>query len=261
MIKFFKMNGVGNDYIFIDNLNSKNNALSKKIIRKICDRHNGVGGDGVVILEKSKIADIKMRIYNSDASPATLCGNATRCVAYYMCKKLNKFDISIQSGEKLLYCLIKDIHNHIAVVSVNMGSAKIIDTKILSFKGQKFKLYVVDIGNLHCVVFVKDFCFDFKKLCTEIQNLPCFQNGINVDLASIKENTIFLKVCERGSGFTLACGSGACASAYVANCEGLVENNVIVCQDGGKLDICIDDEIIMTGECQYVFDGVYYENK
>ena len=108
MIKFFKMDGVGNDYIFMDNLSSKN-AITKKIIKKMCDRHFGVGGDGVIVINNSKIADVKMKIYNSDASIASLCGNATRCVAFYMSKKLNKRSISIESGEKILYCQIQNI--------------------------------------------------------------------------------------------------------------------------------------------------------
>ncbi len=261
MIKFFKMNGVGNDYIFIDNLSSKNNAISKKIIKKICDRHFGVGGDGVIVISNSKVADVKMKIYNSDASTATLCGNATRCVAFYIGKKLNKYSISIESGEKILYCQIQNIEGDFATVSVNMGKANMLDTKILTFKGQKYKLYIVDVGNLHCVTFVKDFCFDVQKLCSAIQNLPCFENGINVDVAMCKDDALFVKVCERGSGFTLACGSGACASAYTAKSEGLTGDNVMVCQDGGKLEIDVGDNIIMTGSCKYVFDGVFYEDK
>ncbi len=261
MIKFFKMNGVGNDYIFIDNLNSKNNNISKKIIKKICDRHYGVGGDGVVIISFSKTADAKMKIYNNDASTATLCGNATRCVAFYLAKKLIKDSISIESGEKILYCQIQNTEGGLVIVSVNMGKAKIIDTKILTFKGQKYKLYIVDIGNLHCVTFVKDFDFDVPKLCKVIQNLPCFGNGINVDLVSVKNNTLNIKVCERGSGFTLACGSGACASAFVASKEKLTDGKVVVSQAGGKLDIDVGENIIMRGACKYIFDGVFYENK
>ncbi len=261
MIKFFKMNGVGNDYIFIDQIGVKNNNISKKIIKNMCDRHFGIGSDGVIVLESCKVADVKIRIYNSDASSATLCGNATRCVAFYMAKKLNKTNISVKSGDKILLCKIQNINSNSAVVSVNIGGAKIVDTKILSFQGQTYKLYITDVGNLHCVVFVKDFCFDYQTLCQEIQNLPCFENGVNVDLAMIKNGKICLKVCERGSGFTLACGSGACATAYVACGERLIKDDVIVSQHGGKLEIVVGKNITMTGTCNYVFDGVYYEDK
>ena len=260
MIRFFKMNGVGNDYIFIDNTQDKT-LISKKVIKNICNRHFGVGGDGVVILTKSKVCDVKMRIYNLDSSNAKLCGNATRCVAFYMCKKLGKNNISVQSGEKVLYCKVESMDKDSAKVSVNMGKAKITSRLALNFKSQKYQLYVVDIGNLHCVTFVKDFNFDIEKFCKEIQSLPYFEKGVNVDLVKVKGESLEIKVCERGSGFTLACGSGACASAYVAFCEGLVKNNVCVIQDGGKLDINIDENITMLGDCQYVFDGVFYEDK
>ena len=111
------------------------------------------------------------------------------------------------------------------------------------------------------MTFVKDFDFDVPKLCKVIQNLPCFGNGINVDLVSVKNNTLNIKVCERGSGFTLACGSGACASAFVASKEKLTDDKVVVSQAGGKLDIDVGENIIMRGACKYIFDGVFYENK
>ncbi len=261
MIKFFKMNGIGNDYIFIDNIVKPNKHVTKKIIKKICDRHYGVGGDGVIVLCPTKSADVKMKIYNSDASEANLCGNAARCVAFYMSKKLEKNNITIKSSEKTLYCQVVENEQDHATVSVNLGEAKLIETKILAYKGQKYKLYIVDVGNLHCVTFVKNLNFNTKDFCEQIQNLECFSGNINVDIACVKNDVIDLIVYERGSGFTMACGSGACASAFVSHYINLTNSKVVVCQKGGKLAVAItDNNIVMSGECEYVFDGVYYEN-
>ncbi len=262
MIKFFKMDGIGNDYIFIDNTSRPHTPITKKIIKKICDRHYGVGGDGVIVLTSCTNADVKLKIYNHDASEAKLCGNATRCVAFYMSKKLGKNNISIKSGEKTLYCQVVESEKDHTVVSVSVGKANLVETKILAYRGQKYKLYIVDVGNLHCVTFVKDFNFNLKDFCEKVQNLECFSGEINVDVACVKGDEIDLIVYERGSGFTLACGSGACASAFVSHFVSLTNSSVTVCQKGGKLGIEIcEDNIVMSGECEYIFDGVYYENK
>ena len=260
MVKFFKMQGIGNDYIFIDNMEGKNNIKKiKPFVRAICQRHYGVGADGVILLQKSKAADVKIKIYNSDASLANMCGNASRCVAYYIHKKIGKDVVKIQTQNRTITCKMMSTFKDGAKVRVDMGSAFLDKILIVQFEEKEFTLNVVDIGNRHCVIFVDNFNFNVRKFCKYIQNLPIFDDGINVELVQVKKDHIKVKVYERGSGFTLACGSGACACAFVCYLKSYTQNYVNVKLDGGELNIECKEHIIMTGECRYVYDGVWYE--
>ena len=246
MLKFFKMHGIGNDYIFIDNQNNKQKINFGLLSKKICKRHFGVGSDGLIVIKNHKTLDAEMLIYNSDGSKANICGNATRCTAFYLSKKLGKKNISIFSGNKILNCKILKCNNQKAIVCVNMGSAKIL-------KKAKNRA-IVDIGNKHLVVLVKNYNFDVQKIGQKLSQKFC--DGINVEFVKILSNDkIKIKVYERGSGITLACGSGACASCFALNQLFGLSKNILVKLDGGNLFVKIGTQIQMIGESKFVYKG------
>lgn len=260
MIKFFKMHGLGNDYIFIDSVQNQNYLNYKELAKIICKRNFGVGADGLIVILKGQNCDAKMEIYNKDGSKANLCGNATRCVAYYLFKKYKIKNPLIQSGKKLLKTKIISSNGKKAIVCVNMGKCEYEYSKTEQILNKNYKLNIFDIGNKHCVVFVDDFNFDYKKVAEYI-NKKLFQDGINVEFVKIINDTsIKIKVYERGSGITLACGSGACASAFAY--KFLFENvlnNINVELDGGFLKIIFNKNasLAMLGKCNYVFKGEF----
>ncbi len=259
MLSFFKMHGLGNDYIFIDNMTNQYKYNFKKLSKKLCDRHFSVGGDGIIVLEQSKKCDVKMQIYNSDGSTAKVCGNATRCVAFYIYQKYNKKNIIIQSASKILTAKIKKVKNNKAFVEVNMGKCFYKGKLKTNIGGKIVTCNIASIGNKHCIIFVDNYDFNIDKMGKAINKLEEFKNGINVEFVKVNNiNNIEVKVYERGSGVTLACGSGACASSYVCYCLQKINKNmpVFVNLDGGQLNIKINkNNLIMSGECEFVCKG------
>ena len=240
------MHGIGNDYIFVDNQTNSQKLNYGLLSKKICKRHFGVGSDGLIVIKNHKTQDAEIEIYNSDGSKANICGNATRCTAFYLSKKLGKSDISTFSGGKILNCKVLKSDNQKAIVCVNMDKARIIAKT-------KDKV-MVDIGNKHLVVLVKNFNFNLQKIGQKLSQKIC--GGINVEFVKVlSKDKIQIKVYERGSGVTLACGSGACASCFALNkVFGL--NKIIQAKlDGGTLLVKIGKQIQMTGECKFVYKG------
>ncbi len=259
MLRFFKMHGIGNDYIFIDNIKNKNKHNFAKLSKKLCDRHFFVGADGIIVLEKSNTCDVKMQIYNSDGSKAKVCGNATRCVAFYVYKKCNKKNITIESANKILKAKILKVKNNKAFVEVNMGKCVYKGNLKINIGGKNASCNIASIGNKHCVIFVDNYDFNIDEIGKKINKLEQFKNGVNVEFVKVQKNNIIkVKVYERGSGETLACGSGACASCYVCYYLKKINKNmpIIVNLDGGKLYIKIKkNNLIMSGECEFVYKG------
>ena len=240
------MHGLGNDYLFVDNISGKYNydfsALSKKLSR----RGFGVGSDGLVVICKHTSCDCEIKIYNSDGTKATMCGNATRCVAFYLYQKTNKKKCTIKSDKKFLHCKVQKVMGNSAVVEVDIGSATI----------SEFKNHiVVDVGNKHCLQFVNNFNFDMQKIGKHICN--SFSDGINVEFIKVIDiDKVRVKVFERGSGITKACGSGACAVAYYCNKIKKLNKKIKIILDGGFLIIKINNKKIkMIGKCEYVYFG------
>ncbi len=259
MLKFIKMQGIGNDYIFIDNIKNCYKYNFKTLSKILCKRHFYIGGDGIIVLTKSRICDVKMQIYNSDGSKAKVCGNATRCVAFYIYKILNKKVITIESSNKILKAKIKQVKNNLAYVEVDMGQCKYIKNFNIKIGGKNALCNIASIGNKHCIVFVSQYNFDIKKIGEKINKLDCFKGGVNIEFVKILDkNNIEMKVYERGSGITLACGSGACASAYVCYLLNKVDKKqpINVKLDGGELKIIINKKnVVMNGVCKFVFKG------
>lgn len=276
-IKFTKMHGAGNDYIYFNCLNEVFSNIEALAMR-LSDRHKGIGGDGIVLICKSDVADAKMRMFNADGSEGKMCGNAIRCVGKYLYdnKIVQKTDISIETLSGIKYLkLFLDNKNKVASVQVNMGRAQFtckdipvnIDAKEvvnypLTVDGKAFRITCLSMGNPHCVVFTDPNAIDIAKIGPLFENNVLFPQRINTEFAiQLDRNTFAMRVWERGSGETMACGTGACAVVAAAVANGLVETNeeVTVKLLGGDLKIYIDKQtdetIYMTGEAITVFGG------
>ena len=280
MIEFTKMQGLGNDFICMKY--NENLRYNLKIFSKfLCDRHYGIGADGLIFIGKSKNADVSMRIFNSDGSEAEMCGNGIRCVAKYVHDKkiLNKNPIYIEtlSGIKKIDYIIEN--GKVMEIKVNMGKPLLNQKKIpiylpyntikndskmikvlFNIKGKELIGSCMSMGNPHTVIEVKDLKdIDIDKYGKIIENYKYFPNKTNVEFVEIINNdNIKVKVYERGAGKTLACGTGACASAYACYENKKINNNVKVELDGGSLNIEIDKEnnIYMIGDAICVYEGV-----
>ena len=277
-IDFVKMHGAGNDYIYIDLMKNKYDLDFSRLATYIADRHFGVGGDGLVLIMKGSKADYRMRMFNIDGSEAEMCGNAIRCVAKYLFdygyKEGDEVDIETLAGIKKLKVLELDGEGKVKKVRVNMGrptlegekipinidGAPVVDVEILGYQGT-----AVSMGNPHIVFFVDEIS-DKMVLQDgpEIEKHKLFPKKTNVEFVKVldKQN-LEMRVWERGSGETLACGTGACATGVAAVLNGLTERKVNVHALGGILTVEWDEnsgEVFLSGPAEEVFKGVYYYN-
>jgi diaminopimelate epimerase len=256
-MEFYKMHGLGNDFIIIDSRATEIN-LSKEELVRLANRHIGIGCDQLVIIKNSDTADCFMQIYNPDGSESSACGNATRCVAKLTMEQNGSKNLTIQTNDRILEC--SRIGDDIAV---NMGQATDLQEVEIG-KGNLQNPMAVNIGNPHIVFFVEDSAkIDLAKEAAPFETHELFPERTNVDVASIIDTkTIKLRVWERGAGATLACGSGACATAIAAYRRGLTANKIQVILPGGVLTIEIleNDEIIMSGAAEMVFTGNINKN-
>jgi diaminopimelate epimerase len=250
--KAYKMDGLGNDFVIIDE-RSQDLKLSKEQIIKICDR-NYIGCDQLIFIRKNKNIDASLEFYNSDGSKSDACGNGTRCIAYLLSKESNKKEIEVLTSSGNLKSKIYDNK----IVETNIGVPKIkwneiplskkIETKNLNIKildkndNEFIGGTAVNVGNPHIIFFLKDIeMFDLKKIGPEIENSKLFPEKCNVTLAKVFDrNLIKVKVWERGAGLTKACGTAACASAIAGNINGFVEKKTDIEFELGKLSIFID---------------------
>lgn len=273
MIRFTKMHGAGNDYIYIDG--SKYNIDNPgSFAKEISDRHFGIGSDGLVLILPSEICDFKMRMFNSDGSEAEMCGNASRCVGKYVYDKRltdkNEITLETNAGIKRLSLFVSD--GYVSSVKVDMGEpvlhgrlipvssdAEKVVSVPLEVNGKEINVTCVSMGNPHAVVFC-DNITDEDVLVTGkmIETHPFFPKRANVEFCRIDDrNNITMRVWERGAGETLACGTGACASLVSAVLNGLTEREATVHLLGGDLKIKWgkDNHIYMTGPAVTVFEG------
>ena len=235
----------------------------QKLVRYLSDRHFGVGGDGVIFIEKSKMADFKMRMFNSDGSEAEMCGNGIRCFAKYVYDKgftkKEVIDIETLAGIKQV-TFIKDSQNRIEKMKVNMGIPKIEEKKHILLLDENIEINVISIGNPHAVIFVDHVeHIDIEKYGPFIENHEIFPNKTNVEFVQILDkNLIKMRVWERGTGETLACGTGACASVVAGVMNHLTRRKVKTLLTGGELEIEWEketNEIYMTGIATKGLDG------
>lgn len=265
MIEFTKMHGIGNDYIFIDCTDNKNIISNPSSFSQIISNRNfGIGSDGLILIENSKIADFKMKIFNSDGSEAEMCGNGIRCVGKYVYDYglTDKTNIEIETLSGIKKLTLKTRNNQVYSVSVCMGEYIILDEFELSILDTSFLITPVLVGNPHAIIFVKDVeKIDIKKYGPIIESHTKFPNKTNVEFVQVvNPNLLKLKVWERGSGITLACGTGACASTVAAFKKKFIYKNPNIELPGGFLQTYIDDKtnlVYMSGPATTVYFGKY----
>lgn len=278
---FFKMQGLGNDYVYIDCINGKEPIDIKNLTNRLSNRHFGVGSDGLILLCKSKVADLKMRMFNSDGREAQMCGNGIRCVAKLayelglICEEITT--IETLSGIKTLKLNI--VNGKVKTVEVDMGapileatkipvssSAKIEDKKVkaeVKVKNKKIELTCVSMGNPHAVTFVNDIKnFKVAEYGPILENADIFPEKANIEFVEVVDkNNIKMRVWERGSGETLACGTGACSSVVASSLNGYTDRKVNVQLLGGNLEIewKPNNHVHMTGPAVTVFKGEWID--
>lgn len=270
-VTFFKMNGLGNDFVVVD-ARAHNFQISAAAATRIGDRHRGVGFDQLLVIEPAKGGgDAVMRIWNPDGSMAEACGNGARCVADLLLKETGKTNVTLLTAGGLITCSRTDDGR----VTVDMGEPKLdwqdiplaerMDTRTLDIKVGPIDAPVlfgpsaVNMGNPHCIFFVENAeAHDLKKIGPMIEHHPLFPERANISLAQVKSKSeIRLRVWERGAGMTLACGSAACATAVAAARRRLADRKVRIWLDGGPLDIewREDNHVLMTGPTELNFRG------
>lgn len=260
-IKFTKMHGAGNDYIYVDTIKSPIESPDKLSVAWSA-RHTGIGSDGLVLIGSSDKADFSMRIFNADGSEAQMCGNASRCIGKYLYEYglTSKTTVTLDtlSGIKILRLHIED--GKVDSVTVDMGAPAGIHEQIVEAQGKQFTGTVLSMGNPHLVIFVNDIKdIHLESIGPELENHPLFPDRINVEFAQLLENgSIRMRVWERGSGITQACGTGACATAVAAAFTGRTGRASDIIMDGGRLHIEWnekDGHVAMTGGATRVFEG------
>lgn len=273
-MKFTKMHGCGNDYVYV-NCFEETVEDPAQVARFVSDRHFGIGSDGLILICPSEVADFRMRMFNADGSEGEMCGNGIRCVAKYVYDYglTDKTCIRVQTGGgiKELELTVED--GRVALVKVNMGAPilkparipidlegdRVVDRPI-EVDGKTVSITGVSMGNPHAVVFVEDTkSLDLEKIGPSYEHHPLFPARINTEFVQVlNRHEINMRVWERGSGETLACGTGTCASVVACVLNGLTEPEVDVHLLGGDLHIFYDrkeDTVWMTGPATVVFDG------
>jgi len=264
------MQGLGNDFILIEDTEELLINREEELAKQVCDRRFGIGADGLVIIRNSNVADAEMVIINSDGSRANMCGNAIRCFAKYLyeIKMLNKDEIVIETGDGIKHVNLKINNNEVSLVRVNMGKAsfkgedillsskeELIDEEV-RINNKNYKLTSLLMGVPHTILINNnnEYSIEDGKI---IEKYDLFINGTNVNLVNIiDENNIKVQTWERGAGATLACGTGCCASVVALNKLGICSNNVKVMTLGGILEIELKDEnVYMIGEAKFICKG------
>lgn len=280
VIRFTKMHGIGNDYIYIDCMKSTPDRLADLAV-EMSDRHFGVGGDGIVLICPSEIADFKMRMFNNDGSEARMCGNASRCIAKYVhdhgLTDHRRISLETLSGVKVL-SLNMNAEGEVGSVTVDMGepelravavpavsaSERMVEETVETSCGP-VNVTAVSMGNPHGVIFVDRIeDVDFDTLGPELERHSIWPDRANIEfLEVISPSEARMRVWERGTGETLACGTGACASAVAAAMTGRCGRKMTIHLRGGDLEIewGADGHVMMTGGATEVFEGDYYRQR
>lgn len=260
MLHFIKYHGLGNDFVLIDGRKEKLEKLNlKELAVNICDRHFGVGADGLLIVWPSQKAHYRMQIFNPDGSEAEMCGNGIRCFAKYVFEtdQLKEEVISVETLAGTILPAVILENGKVIAVEVDMGEPS--DEGEVTLEGFNFKK--ISMGNPHAVAIVDDLtAIDLGTIGPKIENHPHFKNRTNVEFVKIlNDKELEVMVWERGAGETLACGTGACAALVAAHLLGKIKRRAIVHLPGGNLDIewIEDNHVLMRGPAEKVFEGKY----
>lgn len=261
-MKFTKMHGIGNDYVFVDCF-SEQIQQPEQVARMASDRHFGIGSDGLILIKPSKCADFEMEMYNADGSKGKMCGNGIRCVAKYVYEKglTRKKSITVETlaGIRKLELLVEQ--NSVTAVKVDMGEPVWESEQSMLLAGETRKLSCWSMGNPHCVIFVEKpvDLLDIEEMGRKLQQQEYFPQGVNVEFVNVlSKDCLRMRVWERGTGETLACGTGACAAMAAANKKGYIQDKTRIQLPGGELTIFWDknsNHIFMTGAAVTVYEG------
>lgn len=282
-MKFTKMQGIGNDYVYVNCFQEKVEH-PEEVARKVSDRHFGIGSDGLILIKPSQVADFEMDMYNADGSRGSMCGNGIRCVAKYVydygLTDKTAITVSTPSGIKYLELDVKE--GKVSKIKVNMGAPELKPERIpvipeklkkdgendksqivhepIWVNGQEYHITAVSMGNPHGIVYMDDIKnLDIEKTGPYFENHPAFPDRVNTEFVKVLDrHTVEMRVWERGSGETLACGTGACAVAVSSILNGYTDDHVTVKLLGGDLEIFWDrkeNQVYMTGPAQVVFEG------
>ena len=280
-IPFTKMHGIGNDYIYV-NCMKEELPNPNDVSFVMSPRHFSVGADGLVMICSSEIADAKMRMFNADGSEGKMCGNAIRCVGKYLYDNgiVAKEKLSIETLSGIKYLNLNVENGKVASVEVDMGKAILTPSEIpvifdgermidapVEVKGKTYRLTAVSMGNPHAVTFMDEIdSLDLEKMGPDFENLSIFPDRVNTEFVRVIDSqTLQMRVWERGSGETFACGTGACATVVAAILNGIckIDTPITVRLRGGELKIVCDQEmrVFMTGPAQKAYEGVFeYED-
>ena len=271
-MKFTKMHGIGNDYVYVNCFKEKIENPGE-VAKRISDRHFGIGSDGLILIKPSQIADFEMEMYNSDGSFGAMCGNGIRCVAKYVYDYglTDKTQISVATGSGIKYLDLTVEDGKVVLVKVDMGAPILEPEKIpakvskapgekLTVQGKEYEVTCVSMGNPHCIVCVDDVeGLAIEQVGPFFERHEVFPDRVNTEFIKVLDrNTVQMRVWERGAGETWACGTGACAVAVACILNGWTEREVTVKLRGGDLCICWDQDkntVFMTGPAATVFDG------
>jgi diaminopimelate epimerase len=277
-MRFWKMHGLGNDYIVVD---SRDETISGKqagdLAKRLCERRFSVGADGLLLVFGSKVADAKMRIFNADGSEAEMCGNGIRCFSKYCYEKgivvKPEFTVETLSGLKHVWLTLKG--KEVLSVKVDMGAPNWQRSSLpmngegtcinedLAVDGEIFKVTCLSMGNPHCIIFVDCIdCVPVEGVGSKIENNEVFPKRTNVGFVEVlNENELNVRVWERGCGETLACGTGTCAAVAAANKLGLVGSKVSVHVLGGNLQVEVAESLFLSGAAEKVFEGTLFKEE
>lgn len=274
-MKFTKMHGIGNDYVYV-NCFEETIDNPEEVSIKISDRHFGIGSDGLVMIMPSDKADFRMRMFNADGSEGNMCGNATRCIGKYVYDNhlTDKTEITLETRSGIKYLTLYPENGKVQTVLVDMGKAILNPASIpmnaegeefiskpVEVNGKKVNITAVSMGNPHAVTFVDDVeSLDLEKIGPDYENHPLFPERVNTEFAKIiDDHTVMMRVWERGSGETWACGTGACACAVACVKNGFFpyDKEITVKLRGGDLYITYknDGTVLMRGPAETVFTG------
>lgn len=273
---FSKWHGLGNDFVIVNGFKEKIDNYPQMAIQ-VCDRHTGVGADGLVVVLPSKVADFEMRIFNSDGSEAEMCGNVTRCIARYVYENslTDKTKVTLETKAGIIRPELVFSDGRLQTIKVDMGEPRLIRStipmlgdesqqvvnEVLTVHGVEYGITCVSMGNPHCIIFVDDLgSTDLALIGPMIETHPIFPKKTNVEFVQvIDKQKVRMRVWERGAGITMACGTGACATLVAGVLNGKIDRQAVVELDGGELLIewGLDNHIYMSGPAVEVFRGEY----
>ncbi len=279
-MRFTKMHGIGNDYVYVSTFDQKAPADPAKLAVAVSDRHFGIGGDGLILIMPSERANARMRMFNADGSEGEMCGTGVRCVAKFLYDHglARHESVTIETGRGVLALALELEGGKARRVRVDMGApileADRIPTRLpgdppvdvpIEVGGLELKLTAVSMGNPHAVIFVPDIAsFALESLGPRIEHHPAFPRRVNVHIVEvINPSEVRMRTWERGSGITLACGTGACAVCVAGVLTGRTERNLLAHLPGGDLELSWPDDrssVFMTGAATEVFSGEWPDN-